>query len=167
MNPRIGIGHDTHRFETLDRENPTHTIRLGGVDVPYSRRLLGHSDADVLLHAVTDALLGAAGLGDIGEHFPDTSEENRGRDSTEILAETAQKIAEKNYNIINIDSIIFAQEPRLGPYKAKMAEKIAEILQISTDCVNVKAKTGENVGFIGRTEAISAEAAVLLDRLQK
>lgn len=161
---RIGIGHDTHRFRAETGEETDVLLRLGGVDIPYSRSLLGHSDADVLLHAVTDALLGAAGLGDIGELFPDTSEENRGRDSAEMLAVAARKVRDAGYQISNIDTIIFAEAPKLGPFKEKIGKRIAEILALSPESVNVKAKTGERIGIIGRGEAISAEAAVLIQK---
>ena len=157
---RVGLGHDTHRF------NPpapgTVSLRLGGIDIPYDRTLRGHSDADVLLHAVTDALLGAAALGDIGDHFPDTDENNRGRDSAEMLASAAAAVRSRGWSIVNLDTIVFAEAPKLGPYKRAIAERIASVLGLPEDSVSVKAKTGEKIGIIGRGEAISAEAIVLI-----
>lgn len=164
---RIGIGHDTHRFRTENDAKSGGLIRLGGIDIPYSRSLLGHSDADVLLHAVTDALLGAAGLGDIGELFPDTDEKNRGRDSAEMLAFAAEKVQNEGYQISNVDTIVFAEAPKLGPFKDEIKKRIAEILNLSPEEVNVKAKTGERIGIIGRGEAISAEAVVLIQKTGK
>ena len=139
-------------------------MRLGGVDVPHGYGLVGHSDADVLLHAVTDALLGAAALGDIGEMFPDTDPANRGRDSAEMLAEAAQRVAAAGYRIANLDCIVFAQQPKLSPYKDPIRRRIAEILGIDVGQVGLKAKTGEGVGPIGREEAVSAECVVLLEK---
>ena len=156
---RIGLGHDTHRFEEGPARRP---LILGGVEIPYHRSLVGHSDADVLFHALTDAVLGALGEGDIGEIFPDTAEENRGRNSAEFLEYAAALLSERGWRIENVDAVIFAQAPKLGPYKEQMKARIAQILNIPPDAVGVKAKTGERVGFIGREEAISAEAVVLL-----
>ncbi|MBQ1456670.1 MAG: 2-C-methyl-D-erythritol 2,4-cyclodiphosphate synthase [Thermoguttaceae bacterium] len=160
---RVGLGHDTHRF------NPPApgvvSLRLGGVDIPYDRALRGHSDADVLLHAVTDALLGAAALGDIGDHFPDTDENNRGRDSAEMLALAAGLLRSRGWSIVNLDTIIFAEAPKLGAFKRVIAEKIASVLDLPADRVSVKAKTGEKIGIIGRGEAISAEAIVLIEAI--
>lgn len=159
---RVGIGHDTHRFDSGDPPRP---LKLGGVTVPFSRGLAGHSDADVLLHAVTDAILGAIGAGDIGENFPDTAEENRGRDSADFLRFAVGLAAQKGWTVVNLDTIIFAQEPKLGPYKEQIKNHLAGLLGVESDAVCVKAKTGEQVGFIGRKEAISAEAAVLLEKV--
>lgn len=153
---RIGIGHDTHRLVEGG------AIILGGVRIEHDRSLFGHSDADVLLHAVTDALLGAAGLGDIGELFPDTAVENRGRDSAEMLRIAYEKVLSANWRIENLDMIVFAQNPKLSPYKELIRNRIAEILEIEPIRINVKAKTGERVGPIGREEAISAECVALL-----
>ena len=161
---RIGLGHDTHRFEEGPARRP---LILGGVEVPYHRSLVGHSDADVLFHALTDALLGALGEGDIGEVFPDTAEENRGRNSADFLCYAAGLVGKRGWRIENVDVIIFAQAPKLGPYKEQMKKKIAEYLDIPPGSVGVKAKTGERVGFIGREEAISAEAVVLLENNPK
>jgi 2-C-methyl-D-erythritol 2,4-cyclodiphosphate synthase len=127
--------------------------------------MVGHSDADALLHAITDALLGAAALGDIGEMFPDTDPANQGRDSADMLQRAASAVTAAGWRIVNLDSIVFAQRPKLSPYKAAMRQRIAEILQIDVDCVGVKAKTGEHVGPVGREEAIQAECVVLLQRL--
>jgi len=155
---RIGLGHDTHR---LGDGGP---LRLGGVDVPHDKQALGHSDADVLLHAITDALLGAAALGDIGQMFPDDSPENRNRDSADMLTLAYQRVLALGYEIGNLDCIVFAQRPKLSPYKEKICARIAEILNIRPDQVGIKAKTGEQVGVVGREEAIMAQCAALLVR---
>jgi 2-C-methyl-D-erythritol 2,4-cyclodiphosphate synthase len=126
--------------------------------------LVGHSDADVLLHAVTDALLGAAVLGDIGELFPNHDPTNRGRDSGEMLQLAWQMIAERGYEIVNLDCIVFAQEPKLSPFKQQICEQIASLLGVSVECVGLKAKTGEAVGPVGRQEAMMAECVALLDK---
>lgn len=139
-------------------------MRLGGIDVAHDRQAVGHSDADVLLHAVTDALLGAAALGDIGELFPDTSPLHRGRDSAEMLLEAFQLVRGRGFQVVNLDAIVFAQRPKLGPLKAVIRRRIADLLELSEDRVNIKAKTGEQVGPIGREEAIVAECVVLLAR---
>jgi 2-C-methyl-D-erythritol 2,4-cyclodiphosphate synthase len=137
---------------------------LGGIDVPHNRQALGHSDADVLLHAVTDALLGAAALGDIGELFPDTDPANRGRDSADMLALAHQRVRAAGYAIVNLDCIVFAQRPKLSSYKDTIRRRIAEILAITPEQIGVKAKTGEHVGPVGREEAIQAEVVALLER---
>ena len=152
------MGSDTHR---LADGGP---LRLGGVDVPHDKHAVGHSDADVLLHAVTDAILGAAGLGDIGEMFPNTDEANRDRDSAEMLRLAYEKVLAAGYKIANLDCIVAAERPKLSPYKQTMRERIAEILDIETCVVSVKAKTGESVGPVGREEAIEAQCVVLLAR---
>ncbi|MGE0610414.1 MAG: 2-C-methyl-D-erythritol 2,4-cyclodiphosphate synthase [Pirellulales bacterium] len=154
---RIGIGHDTHR---LAAGLP---LRLGGVLIPHDRGLVGHSDADVLLHAVTDALLGAAALGDIGELFPDTADENRGRDSAEMLRLAHDRVQAAGYSIGNLDCIVFAQRPKLSPHKQSIRQKMAEILHLDISTIGLKAKTGESVDAVGREEAISAQAIVLLE----
>ena len=156
MGMRVGIGHDTHRLR------PGGPLRLGGVQIPHDAELVGHSDADVLLHAITDALLGAAALGDIGQWFPDTDPAHAGRDSAEMLRRAYDGVIEKGFLIGNLDCIVFAQRPKLGPYKAEIARRIADILQIGEDQVGVKAKTGEAVGPVGRGEAMMAECVVLL-----
>lgn len=157
MAARVGIGHDTHR---LERGGP---LRLGGVDIPFDRHCAGHSDADVLLHAVTDALLGAAALGDIGELFPDTDEANRGRDSAEMLSEALARVRSAGLRIVNVDSIVFMERPKLSPYKQAIRERMAEILEVSPKFIGLKAKTGEQVGPVGRLEAVMAESVVLLE----
>ena len=153
---RIGIGHDTHR---LIDGGP---LRLGGIDIPFESKLDGHSDADVLLHAVTDAILGAAALGDIGELFPNTDEANSGRDSAEMLSIAAKRVAAAGWRIGNLDCIVFAQQPKLTPHKPAIRARLSEILGLSPDCVNIKAKTGESVGPVGRGEAMQAECIALL-----
>ena len=138
-------------------------MRLGGIDIPADWHAVGHSDADVLLHAVTDALLGAAALGDIGEMFPDDDPANRGRDSAEMLELAWQKVGAKGYRVVNLDCIIFVQEPKLSPYKHRICQRIANTLGVPVECVSVKAKTGEIVGPVGRREAISAQCVALLE----
>ena len=140
-------------------------LELSGIAIPYERHLVGHSDADVLLHALTDALLGAAALGDIGELFPDTDPAHRGRDSGDMLRQAYQRVQRAGYRIVNVDCIVFAQKPKLGPHKQAIRESIASLLGIPAENVNVKAKTGEQVGPIGRQEAISAEVAVLVEHV--
>lgn len=154
---RVGIGHDTHRLK------PGGPLKLGGVEVPYEMGLLGHSDADVLLHAVTDALLGAAALGDIGELFPDTDPSNRGRDSAEMLRAAWSIVESVGWQIANLDCIVFAEQPKLWAYKQAIRERIASILDIDPGRVGLKAKTGEGVGIVGRQEVIAAQCVVLLE----
>jgi 2-C-methyl-D-erythritol 2,4-cyclodiphosphate synthase len=154
---RVGSGHDTHR---LAEGRP---LVLGGVRVPHTRGLVGHSDADVVLHAVTDALLGAAGLGDIGDAYPDTDPRWRGADSRLFLAEALARLNQLGWRVVNLDVTIFAQEPKLGPVKAAIRETLAGLLGLSAPAVNVKAKTGEHVGHIGRGEAIGCHAVVLIE----
>jgi 2-C-methyl-D-erythritol 2,4-cyclodiphosphate synthase len=155
---RIGSGHDTHRLEA------GYPLILAGVRIEHPRGLAGHSDADVVLHALTDALLGAAGLGDIGDAYPDTDPAYKGADSARFLTETLAKLAHLGYRVVNTDITLFAQEPKLGPLKAQMRANLARLLQVDADCVNVKAKTGERVGHIGRAEAIGCHAVVLITR---
>ncbi len=155
---RVGIGHDTHR---LVEGRP---LILGGVRVEHPRGLAGHSDADVVLHALTDALLGAAGLGDIGDAYPDTDPAYRDCDSSFFLGETLAKLHRIGWHVVNVDVIIFAQEPKLGPVKAEIRHNLAGLLRLDLDVVNVKAKTGEKVGAIGRAEAIACQVVVLIDR---
>ena len=154
---RIGHGFDVH---ALVSGRP---LVIGGVTIPFERGLDGHSDADVLLHAICDALLGAAGLGDIGEHFPDTAPENRDADSRRLLRLVHQLLCPR-WMVINVDATIIAKAPKLSPYKAQMAANIAFDLQVDIARVNVKAKTTERLGFTGRGEGIAAEAVVLLGR---
>ena len=153
---RIGIGHDTHRLQAGGE------LILGGVSVPHTHSLVGHSDADVLLHAITDAILGAASLGDIGELFPNTSDENKHRDSADMLAIAAGKVRAAGFEIINVDCIVFAELPKLSPYKRAIADRVAEVLSVEPNRVGVKAKTGEKVGPVGKQEAMQAQAVALL-----
>ena len=155
---RVGVGHDTHR---LAAGGP---LRLGGVEIAHDRHLTGHSDADVLLHAITDALLGASALGDIGQWFPDTDQLNRGRNSAEMLEQVHDGIQRAGFQIGNLDCIVFAQSPPLGPHRDAIRQRIAEILHIDPEQVGVKAKTGEHVGPIGREEAIMAQCVALLEK---
>ncbi|MCR5782694.1 MAG: 2-C-methyl-D-erythritol 2,4-cyclodiphosphate synthase [Clostridia bacterium] len=155
---RIGHGYDVHRFcEGRD-------LIIGGVRIDYKFGLLGHSDADVLLHAVCDALLGAAALGDIGRHFPDSDEKYRGIDSMLLLREVADLLKHSNYTVGNIDATVIAQEPKLGALTDKMAENIAFVCGVDRNCVNVKATTEERLGFTGRLEGIAAHAVCVIDK---
>jgi len=156
---RVGIGHDTHR---LAEGRP---LLLGGVRVEHARGLVGHSDADIVLHALTDALLGAAGLGDIGDAYPDTDPQWKNADSRLFLRETLVRLNRGGWCVVNVDVIIFAQEPKLGPIKTAIRASLAELLALPLDAVNVKAKTGERVGHIGRAEAMSCQAIALLERV--
>jgi 2-C-methyl-D-erythritol 2,4-cyclodiphosphate synthase len=156
---RVGLGHDTHRLA------PNRPLILGGVPIEFDRGLVGHSDADILLHAVTDAILGGAGLGDIGEAFPDTDPAYAGIDSAILLQGALQRVHSAGWRIVNLDCTIFAEHPKLAPYKLAIRRRIAELLGLAVEAVNVKAKTGEHVGPIGREEAMSAEAVVLLERV--
>ncbi len=139
-------------------------MRLGGIDIPFHLQAAGHSDADVLLHAITDALLGAAALGDIGEMFPDTQASNRRRDSGEMLRIAWQMVADQGFELVNLDCIVFAQQPKLSPYKEQIRGRIATLLGVPIDNVGIKAKTGEAVGPVGRQEAIAAECVALLHK---
>ena len=158
FNVRIGEGWDVHQLVAGRK------LILGGVEVPHTTGLLGHSDADVLLHAITDALLGAAGLGDIGRHFPDTDAQFHGADSAVLLAEAAGRVRAEGWEIGNVDSTVIAQAPKLAPHIAAMCARIAETLGIAPDQVNVKAKTAEKLGAVGEGRAMEARAAVLLHR---
>ena len=154
---RIGMGYDVHKLvEGRD-------LILGGVTIPYEKGLLGHSDADVLIHAIMDALLGAAALGDIGKHFPDTDPQYKGANSMELLKHVGALLSEHDYSISNIDATVIAQAPKLRPYIDQMNANIAEALHISTDQVNIKATTEEGLGFTGSGEGISAQAVCLID----
>ena len=153
---RVGIGHDLHRMKKGT------AILLGGVRIPCEFSLVGHSDADVLLHAVIDALLGAAGLGDIGEMFPDDDPTNLGRDSGEMLVEAHERVKDADWKIVNLDCTVFAEKPKLGHHKLDIRQRIAELLEISFERVNVKAKTAEQLGPIGHSEAVAAQCVVLL-----
>ena len=156
---RIGSGHDTHRLEA------GFPLILGGIAIPHPRGLAGHSDADAVLHALTDALLGAVGLGDIGDAYPDTDPRWKGANSALFLTETLAKLHALGWNLVNADITIFAQEPKLGPVKATIRGNLARLLGVPAECVNVKAKTGERVGHIGRAEAIGCHAVVLVRRI--
>ena len=155
---RIGLGHDTHRLE------PGDAVLLGGVLIPHDRRAVGHSDADVLLHAITDAILGAAALGDIGELFPDTDPANRGRDSGDMLRAAGARLAAAGWHIVNLDCVIFAQRPKILPHRERIRASIAGLLGIDVGAVGLKAKTGEGVGPVGEEQAISAECVALVMR---
>lgn len=155
---RIGFGSDIHR---LVENRP---LILGGVQIPAEKGAFGHSDADALLHAITDAILGALALGDIGSHFSDKDERWKNADSFVFLAEAARLMKEKNYRAANVDSVIGLEKPKLRPHIEKMRENIARVLEIEIDCVSVKAKTGEKVDAVGNEEAVKAEAVVLLEQ---
>ncbi len=157
---RIGNGYDVHRLV------PDRKLILGGVEIPYEKGLLGHSDADVLIHAIMDALLGAAALGDIGKHFPDTDPDYKGADSMQLLARVRDMLADRAYYIENIDATIIAQRPKLAPYIETMVRNIASVLAISTGQVNVKATTEEGLGFTGEGLGIAASAVCLLSEIQ-
>ncbi len=153
---RIGQGFDVHAMV------PGRKMIIGGVDIPHDKGLLGHSDADVLLHAVTDALIGAAALGDIGRHFPDTDQQWQGADSRKLLRATVGLLQQAGWRVVNVDSTIIAQQPKMATYIPQMVENIAADLMLATGEVNVKAKTTERLGFTGRGEGIAAEAVVLI-----
>ncbi|WP_296116671.1 2-C-methyl-D-erythritol 2,4-cyclodiphosphate synthase [uncultured Eubacterium sp.] len=156
---RIGMGYDVHKL-TEGRK-----LILGGVEIPHSLGLLGHSDADVLLHAIMDALLGAAALGDIGKHFPDTNEKYRGISSLKLLEHVGALLEQEHYIIENIDATVIAQKPKLRPYIEQMEQNIADTLHIAKNQVNVKATTEEHLGFTGREEGISANAVCMLSTI--
>lgn len=158
MNMRIGQGFDVHALVAGRK------LIIGGVTIPFDKGLAGHSDADVLLHAICDALIGAAGLGDIGKHFPDTDPRYKGIDSRELLRAVARLLAEHHHAVVNIDSTIIAQAPKMAPHIAAMRSNIAADLGVAVDSVNVKAKTAENLGPVGRGEGIVAEAVALITR---
>ena len=149
---RFGMGYDVHQLVEGRK------LIIGGVDIPFEKGLLGHSDADVLLHAISDALLGAAALGDIGKHFPDTDERYKGADSLELLEEVGRLLAEKGYAVGNVDATIVAQRPKMAPHIPVMRENIARVLHVDVDRINVKATTEEHLGFTGSGQGISAYA---------
>jgi 2-C-methyl-D-erythritol 2,4-cyclodiphosphate synthase len=155
---RIGQGFDVHALV------PGRRLVVGGVEIPYARGLQGHSDADVLLHAICDALLGAAGLGDIGQHFPDSDPAYAGADSRKILRETAEKVGQRNWRVVNVDATIIAQEPRMAPHIPRMIGNIAADLEVAPAAINIKATTTEGLGFLGRVEGIGAQAVALLEQ---
>lgn len=153
---RVGLGYDVHKLV------PERDLILGGVKIPYEKGLLGHSDADVLLHAIMDGLLGSLALGDIGKHFPDTDEKYKGISSLKLLEHVGSLIKGKGYKVINIDSIVVAQKPKISPYIEDMRINIAKYLDINIDCVSVKATTEEGLGFTGSGEGISSQCVCLL-----
>lgn len=155
---RVGIGYDVHRLvEGRD-------LILGGVRIPHEKGLLGHSDADVLTHAIMDALLGAAALGDIGTHFPDTDDAYKGSDSLDLLRRVKAMLKERNFKIINIDGVIIAQQPKMKPHIPEMKRILCEVLGLDMDHLNIKATTEEGLGFTGAREGISSQVVVLIDR---
>lgn len=156
MNIRIGQGYDVHQ---LVEGRP---LILGGVTIPHSKGLLGHSDADALLHAITDALLGAAALGDIGKLFPDTAAKHKDADSRHLLCEAYQAVQRAGWRVVNVDSTVIAQQPKLRPHIDAMRANIAADLGLPLECVNIKGKTNEKLGYLGREEAVEAQAVVLL-----
>ncbi len=155
---RVGIGYDVHRL-TEGRK-----LILGGVEIPFEKGLLGHSDADVLLHAITDALFGAAALGDIGSHFPDTAPRWKGADSLTLLEACGRELAERGWRTVNVDAVIVAQKPRLLPYVPQMRENIARALGVTPEQVSVKGKTEEGLGFTGTEEGMAAHAVCLIGK---
>lgn len=158
MNFRVGQGYDVHRLVAGRK------LILGGVEIPHATGLLGHSDADALLHAIIDALLGAVALGDIGRHFPDSDPRYQGADSRVLLRASVELLAEHGWRPVNVDATIIAQQPKLGPHAAVMVANVAVDLGISPDSVNIKGKTNETLGYLGRQEAIEAQAVVLVER---
>ncbi len=159
MNFRIGQGYDVHQLVAGRK------LILGGVEIPHPTGLLGHSDADALLHAITDALLGAVALGDIGRHFPDSDPRYKGADSRVLLRAAVALLAEKGWRPVNIDATLIAQKPKLAPHAPQMVANIAADLGIGEDCVNIKGKTNEKLGYLGREEAIEAQAIALVARV--
>jgi 2-C-methyl-D-erythritol 2,4-cyclodiphosphate synthase len=153
---RIGIGYDVHKLVTGRK------LVLGGIIIPYEKGLLGHSDADVLVHAVCDALLGAAAMGDIGLHFPDTDPKFKNISSLKLLTETIAMVRDHGFTIGNIDTIVFAEAPKIGPYRKRMQEKLADTVAVDPGCINIKATTTEGLGIIGKGEGIGAMSVALL-----
>lgn len=159
MSYRIGLGYDVHQLAEGE------TLWLGGILIPHDKGLIAHSDGDVLLHAICDALLGAAKLRDIGYHFPDTSSEFKNIDSKVLLAETCRLVTEKGFRLVNLDATISAQRPKLKDYIPQMEETIAHVLKVDVDAINIKATTTEKLGFEGREEGISVQAVVLIEKI--
>jgi 2-C-methyl-D-erythritol 2,4-cyclodiphosphate synthase len=157
MSMRIGSGFDVHAF------GPGDSLVLGGVRVPHSRGIVAHSDGDVLMHALVDALLGAAGLGDIGQHFPDSDPQWRGADSKRFVAHACQMLERRHLKLVNADLTLLAQSPKISPWRDQIRFTVAAALQVSESCVNIKATTTEHLGFIGRNEGLAAMAVVLLE----
>ncbi|HEY2882485.1 MAG TPA: 2-C-methyl-D-erythritol 2,4-cyclodiphosphate synthase [Pirellulales bacterium] len=155
---RVGIGHDTHRLA------PGGPLHLGGISVPNDRHAVGHSDADALLHAVVDALLGAASMGDIGELFPDTDPRHKGQNSAEMVTTVCDRLRAHDWRIVNVDCIVFLERPNLGHHKIAMRMRIAELLEVPAHNVGVKAKTGEGIDAVGREEAVAAQCVALIER---
>jgi len=162
MTARVGLGFDVHKFTDHGKHRP---LILMGIPVVFDKGLAGHSDADVMVHALMDALLGAAGLGDIGQHFPDTDQNFLGADSTLLLASVMEKLHSNNLKVSNADVLLIGEKPKLSPYREKMREKIAPILDIPKEALNVKATTTEKLGFTGRGEGLAAQAIVLLENI--
>jgi 2-C-methyl-D-erythritol 2,4-cyclodiphosphate synthase len=158
---RIGQGFDVHRFATPEEGRP---LMLMGCTIPHDRGLAGHSDADVMLHALMDALLGAAGLGDIGLHFPDTEPAYKGADSAHLLEQVMGDLAERGWRVVNADVCLIGERPKIGPYRQQMRDRVAPLLGLSAELLNVKATTTERLGFTGRGEGLAAQAVVLLQR---
>lgn len=156
MNFKVGLGYDVHPFEVGRK------LMLGGVEIPFSKGLMGHSDADVLLHSITDALLGAAGLGDIGTHFPDTDPKNKNADSTILLKESYGLVKKRGYLLSNMDATIVAEAPKIMPHVMAIRKRISSIMDCDIDQVSIKATTSEKMGFVGRSEGIAVHAVVLI-----
>ncbi|SNR62158.1 2-C-methyl-D-erythritol 2,4-cyclodiphosphate synthase [Desulfurobacterium atlanticum] len=156
---RVGIGFDVHRFVE------GRPLKIGGVEIPFEKGLLGHSDADVLLHAISDAILGAVALGDIGKHFPDSDEKYKGANSLVLLGAVYRLLKEKGFKIINVDCVVIAQKPKLAPYIDEMRKNISVVLETSFENVSVKATTTERLGFTGREEGIAAQAVVMVQEV--
>lgn len=161
MTVRVGQGFDVHRFTSLEEARP---LVLMGVQVPHDRGLVGHSDADVMLHALMDALLGAAGLGDIGQHFPDTDPRHKNADSTRLLEKVMAELQARGWRVANADVCLIGERPKVGPHRQAMRERIAPLLGLAPEDLNVKATTTEKLGFTGRGEGLAAQAVVLLER---
>jgi len=157
---RVGIGYDSHRFAEGRR------LVLGGVEIEHPLGLAGHSDADVIAHAVTDALLGATGLGDIGRHFPPSDAQWQGADSIELLRHAAQLAAEQNYQVVNVDVSVICEAPKIGPHATAMAQRLSTAIGIAPRMISIKGKTNEGMGWIGRGEGVAAMAVVLVDRVE-
>ena len=158
MNLRIGYGYDVHQLAE------GHEFWLGGIKIPHTSGAIGHSDADVLIHVICDALLGAANLRDIGYHFPDTNEEYRGIDSKELLSKTISLISDRSYTVVNIDTTICLQKPKINPHIPKMKEVLSKCMNIDIDQISIKATTTEKLGFVGKEEGVSAHAVVLINK---
>ena len=158
---RVGQGFDVHRFAAPEEQRP---LILMGCEIPHDRGLAGHSDADVMLHALMDALLGAAGLGDIGQHFPDTDPAYRGADSARLLEQVVGDLAERGWQVVNADVCLIGERPKIGPHRHRMRDHVAPMLGLSPEALNVKATTTEQLGFTGRSEGLAAQAVVLIQR---